>query len=492
MENNSTAPVCDLVIFGAKGDLSRRKLLTSLYQLEKRNYIHPDTRIIGVGRADWDSEAYAKIAKEALLEFLKEPIDDAIWTRMKARLDFCSLDVNDTPAFNHLHEKIKADERPTVYYFAMPPASFGVICEGLAAANLNTKESRVVMEKPLGTSLKTSQEINDSVTKYFDESQVYRIDHYLGKETVLNLLDLRFSNSLFTKIWDRDSIDHVQITIAEEVGIEGRWGYFDQAGQMRDMVQNHLLQILTMIAMAPPSHLTADRIRDEKVKVLRSLRPINQTNIHEKTVRGQYTAGFIDNHKVPGYLEEEGANTQSHTETFVAIRVDIDNWRWAGVPFYLRTGKRLPAKCSEVVIYFKRPAINLFGDSYSELPPNKLTIRLQPDEGISIQILNKVPGLEHKHRLQTTKLDLSFSETFHQHVADAYERVLLEVMRGIQALFVRRDEVEAAWEWVDSIINAWSESGDAPKPYQAGTWGPVASVALITKDGRSWNENDAD
>lgn len=258
---------------------------------------------------------------------------------------------------------------------------------------------------------------------------------------------------------------------------------------MRDMIQNHLLQILCMIAMSPPSDLSADSIRDEKVKVLKSLRRIDRANVREKTVRGQYTAGFAQGKKVPGYLEEEGANKSSNTETFVAIRVDIDNWRWAGVPFYLRTGKRLPTKCSEVVVYFKTPELNLFKENWQELPQNKLTIRLQPDEGVDIQVLNKVPGLDHKHNLQITKLDLSYSETFNQtHLADAYERLLLETMRGIQALFVRRDEVEEAWKWVDSITEAWAADRDAPKPYQAGTWGPVASVAMITRDGRSWNE----
>lgn len=257
---------------------------------------------------------------------------------------------------------------------------------------------------------------------------------------------------------------------------------------MRDMVQNHLLQILTMIAMSPPAELTADRIRDEKVKVLRSLRRIDYSNVREKTVRGQYTSGSVQGKKVVGYFAEEGANTSSKTETFVAIRVDIDDWRWAGVPFYLRTGKRLAAKCSEVVVYFKKPALNIFSDSYQDLPQNKLTIRLQPDEGIDIEILNKAPGLEHKHHLQTTKLDLSFSETFNQiHLADAYERLLLEAMRGIQALFVRRDEVEEAWKWVDSIMEAWAKDNQPPKPYQAGTWGPDASDVMITKDGRSWN-----
>lgn len=487
--STSYAPACDLVIFGAKGDLTRRKLLPSLYQLEKYGHLPPEMKILGVGRADWDKAAYDEIAREALTTFMKDPIDEAIWQKFSQRLDFHKLDVTDTPGFNQL-KTLLSSTRPSIFYFAMHPVAFGTICHGLAFAGLNEPQNRVVMEKPLGTDLKSAREINDAVAQYFTESQVYRIDHYLGKETVLNLLALRFANSIFSSRWDRNSIDHVQITIAEEVGIEGRWGYFDQAGQMRDMVQNHLLQILTMIAMAPPADLSGDSLRSEKIRVLKALRPIDRSNIREKVVRGQYTAGFVDGKKVPGYLEEEGANEKSNTETFVSIRVDIDNWNWAGVPFYLRTGKRLPMKCSEVVICFKQPPLNLFKDSYPNLPANKLTIRLQPDEGVDIQILNKTPGLESNHNLQTTKLDLSFNETFHQHIADAYERLLLEIMRGEQALFVHADEVEAAWTWVDSIIDAWHTDNEPPKPYQAGTWGPVSSIALITKDGRSWNEFD--
>lgn len=489
MTVTSIVQACDLVIFGAKGDLARRKLLPSLYQLEKACSLHPNTRIIGVGRAEWDVKAYTKVVREALEIFTNEPINEKIWKALSARFDFCNLDVSETNHFRQLGEKLDQKTRTTVNYFAMPPNTFGTICKGLGEAGLNKEPSRVVMEKPLGSNLVSSQVINKQVAQYFNESQVYRIDHYLGKETVLNLLALRFANSLFAFNWDNRTIDHVQITVAEEVGIEGRWGYFDKAGQMRDMVQSHLLQILTMIAMSPPSDLSTDRIRDEKVKVLRSLRPIDQNNVRDATVRGQYTFGFVQGKKVPGYLEEEGANKNSRTETFVSIRVDIDNWHWAGVPFYLRTGKRLATKCSEVVVYFKKPAINLFHNSYQQLQQNKLTIRLQPDEGMEIQILNKVPGLDHKHRLQTTKLNLSFTETFHQkHLVDAYERLLLESMRGIQALFVRRDEVEEAWKWVDSIMEAWDADNDLPKPYQAGTWGPLSSATMITRDGRSWNE----
>ncbi|MBA6363324.1 glucose-6-phosphate dehydrogenase, partial [Colwellia sp. BRX8-8] len=348
---------------------------------------------------------------------------------------------------------------------------------------------RVVMEKPIGNCLASSKVINDQVSRYFNENQIYRIDHYLGKETVLNLLVLRFANSLFTNNWDRNSIDHVQITVAESVGIEGRWGFYDDAGQMRDMIQNHLLQILSLLAMEPPADLSAESIRVEKLKAVKALAPINRLNVKEKTVRGQYADGYLNGLPVPGYLNEEDANQKSDTETFVAIKAEIDNWRWAGVPFYLRTGKRMPAKHSEIVVQFKPQAHNIFKDSHADLPANKLTIRLQPDEGVELQMMNKIPGIASQMHIQENKLDLSFSETYeNQRVVDAYERLMLEVINGNQSLFVSRDEVEAAWTWADSIIEAWKTSNEAPKAYPAGTWGPVASLSMIARDDRQWVE----
>lgn len=479
----------DFVLFGTQGDLARRKLLPALYQLEKAELLHVESRIIGVARQTMDGDAFRQQMKECIAQFSGETLCEATIERLMAKLHYLSIDLREPEAYLGLADLVGNSASPLVSYFAVPAAIYGGICAGLAEAKLINSKSRVVLEKPIGHDLESSRQVNDQVAEYFKESQTYRIDHYLGKETVLNLIDLRFANALFASKWDNSTIDHVQISVAEEVGIEGRWGYFDQAGQMRDMLQNHLIQILTLVAMDPPVDLGADNIRDEKVKVLKALRPIDNSNVHDKSVRGQYGAGFVQGKQVPGYLEEEGANLSSTTESFVALRVDIDNWRWAGVPFYLRSGKRMTTKSSEVVIYFKNPPHNLFRSTYRELPPNKLTIRLQPDEGVEIQMLNKVPGLDEEQRLQTTKLDLSFSETFkEQRIADAYERLLLEVLRGNQALFVRRDEVEESWKWCDSILSAWKSTGQELKSYPAGSAGPVASVALITRDGRSWDE----
>ena len=488
MEAKKIKP-CDFVIFGVLGDLSRRKLVPSLYQLDRADLIDPDTRIIGVARHDITNDEFVGKMRQSMEEFVKGDIEPDVADRLLARFHYVKIDLKNPDDYVALKDAVDHESRVMVNYFAVPPSIYGDICKGLAASGVVNDETRVVLEKPIGRDLESSRVINDAVAEVFDETQVYRIDHYLGKETVLNLLALRFANSIFTTNWDHNTIDHVQITVAEEVGIEGRWGYFDQSGQLRDMVQNHLLQILTLVAMEPPVNLDGESIRNEKIKVLKALCPITADNVDKCTVRGQYTSGFLKGGPVPGYLEEEGGNPRSTTETFVALRVDIDNWRWAGVPFYLRTGKRMVTKRSEVVIYFRHLPHNIFRESYRQLPSNKLVIRLQPDEGVEIEMLNKIPGIGLGIKLQKTLLDLSFSEAFKQErIPDAYERLLLETMQGNQALFIHRDEVERAWTWVDSIQDAWKQQNEPPKPYPAGTWGPVASVALLARDGREWEE----
>jgi len=489
MKEKKTFKPCDLVIYGALGDLSKRKLLISLYRLEKSNLLEPETRIIGIDRLAEDSAGFVDIAHKSLQSFLNDTIENDVWKRFSARLSYLQIDLTQADQYKKLNAVIDQKSRVMVNYFAVSPFLFKNICQGLDKSGILTNESRMVMEKPIGHDLKSSREINDVVAEVFHEDQVYRIDHYLGKETVLNLLALRFANSIFTTNWNHNTIDHVQITVAEEVGIEGRWEYFDHTGQLRDMVQNHLLQILTFTAMEPPANLEADSIHSEKIKVLKALRPITIHNVEEKTVRGQYTAGYLKGTAVPGYLEEEGANTESTTESFVALRVDIDNWRWAGVPFYLRTGKRLHNKRTEIVVNFKQLPHNIFSDSFRELPPNKLIIHLQPNEGVEIEMLNKIPGIDENIKLQKTKLDLSFSDHFKKHsIFGGYEKLILEALRGNPTLFLSREEIEQAWTWIDSIQDAWAHNNATPKPYPAGSWGPVASVALLARDGRAWEE----
>ena len=489
METKQSYKPCDLVIYGALGDLSRRKLLVSLYRLEQSDLLEPGTHIIGVDRAPKNDSGFVDIAHQSLQDFLDEEIDDAVWKKFAERLAYLQIDLTQMDQYNQLKAVTDSNSRILVNYFSVWPGLFKNICQGLSQSGILTEESRMVMEKPIGHDLESSEEINDAVAKAFNEEQVYRIDHYLGKETVLNLLALRFANSIFTTNWDHNTVDHIQITVAEEIGIEGRWDYFDKAGQLRDMVQNHLLQILTFIAMEPPVNLEAQSIRNEKIKVLKALRPITSENVEEKTVRGQYADGFLKGEAVPGYLNEEGANPESTTESFVGLRVDIDNWRWAGVPFYLRTGKRMSFKRTEIVIYFKQLPHNIFKDSYRNLPPNKLIIHLQPKEGIEIEMLNKVPGLDGSIKLQQTKLDLSLSEAAKKvKKFRGYERLILEAMRGNSTLFLSRDEIEQAWAWVDSIQNAWQDLNERPKSYPAGNWGPVASDALLARDNRAWEE----
>jgi glucose-6-phosphate 1-dehydrogenase len=481
-----TVEPCTFALFGALGDLAVRKLFPALYQLDRAGLLHAETRILALAREAGTPEEHLAYIDKNLRRFVPEAqLEREHVERFQARLSYLHVDFLKGEDYVGLAEVV-GDAQTMIAYFATPASVYGAICENLALVGLADR-TRAVLEKPIGHDLASSRRVNDAVAKFFPENRVYRIDHYLGKDTVQNLIALRFANSLFETQWNQNYISHVEITVAEKVGIEGRWGYFDQAGQLRDMVQNHLLQLLCLIAMDPPSDLSADSIRDEKVKVLKALVPFTPERLATQVVRGQYIAGYSEGKPVPGYLEEENSNTQSDTETFVAIRADIRNWRWAGVPFYLRTGKRMPQKLSQIVIHFKEPPHYIFAPEQRMQISNRLIIRLQPDEGISLQVMTKDQGLDKGMQLRSTPLQLSFSDAYHSsRVPDAYERLLLEVMRGNQNLFVRKDEIEYAWQWCDQLIAGWKKAGDAPKPYAAGSWGPMSSIALITRDGRSW------
>lgn len=481
-----TAEPCTFALFGALGDLALRKLFPALYQLDRAQLLHDNTRILALAREPGDEAQHLAEIEAGLRKFVTEAqLEAEPLQRFLARLSYVHVDFLNADDYVGLAEKV-GDSEQLIAYFATPAAVYGAICENLAKVGL-TERTRAVLEKPIGHDLASSRRVNDAVAQFFPENRVYRIDHYLGKETVQNLIALRFANSLFETQWNQNYISHVEITVAEKVGIEGRWGYFDQAGQLRDMIQNHLLQLLCLIAMDPPADLSADSIRDEKVKVLKALAPFSAEGLSQQVVRGQYIAGYSEGRPVPGYLEEENSNTQSDTETFVALRADIRNWRWAGVPFYLRTGKRMPQKLSQIVIHFKEPPHYIFAPEQRLQISNKLIIRLQPDEGISLRVMTKEQGLDKGMQLRSGPLQLNFSDTYRSaRIPDAYERLLLEVMQGNQNLFVRKDEIEYAWKWCDQLIAGWKKSGDAPKPYAAGSWGPMSSIALITRDGRSW------
>ncbi|WP_288372785.1 glucose-6-phosphate dehydrogenase [uncultured Marinobacter sp.] len=488
---NQTNTRCDLMLFGALGDLAQRKLFPALYQLERANLLADGSRILAIAR----NEAGTDEVRNKLLEKLRQHVkpaefDENIANDFLQRVDYLCLDFADQEGYQALNEWRDAVNNELIVYMATPPSMYGVIARNMKSCQCCNEHTRVVVEKPIGHDLESSKVINDELGEVYNENQLFRIDHYLGKETVQNLIALRFANNLFASQWDQNHISHVEISVAESVGIEGRWGYFDKAGQIRDMVQNHLLQLLCLIAMDPPADLSADSIRDEKVKVLKALKRITPNMMETHVVRGQYTAGTIMGKPVPGYLEEDGANRGSETETFVALKVEIDNWRWSGVPFYLRTGKRLPEKMSQIIIHFKPAPHYIFDSDQKHLANNKLIIRLQPDEGMALKILTKDQGLDKGMRLRQGPLELTFSETFESdRIPDAYERLLWEVMKGNQYLFVRRDEVEYAWRWVDQVIQNWHDSDEPPKRYASGTWGPVASIAMITRDGRSWYED---
>ena len=477
----------DLVVFGGTGDLSYRKLFPALFHREKDNQFKEPTRIIGVSRRAMDREGFRASVRDALTKFGgAEPLAPEIVERFIARIDYVAVDAMGDTGWGALSALLGPDERIRAFYLATSPDAFGPIATRLGANGLATKNSRIIVEKPIGKDGVSAAAINDEIGAIFLEKNIFRIDHYLGKETVQNLMALRFANTLFEPMWNSAHIDHVQISVAETLGVEGRGPYYDGSGAIRDMVQNHMLQLLCLVAMEPPSSLQADSLRDEKLKVLKSLGAINATNAALLTVRGQYRAGFADGRSAPSYLQDIGKDA-SDTETFVALKLAVANWRWAGVPFYLRTGKRLPQRFSEIVVNFRRVPHAIFETGSDGIPANRLVIRVQPDEGIKLWLMIKEPG-PGGMRLQHVPLDMSFAKTFAGPSADAYERLLMDAVRGNASLFMRRDEVEAAWRFIDPVRAAWAQSREAARPYAAGTWGPAAAVALIERDGRTWNE----
>ena len=480
----------DLVIFGGTGDLAMRKLLPALYHRDKDGQLTAESRIIAASRGALTKKAYLKLVKEALQSNLtKGDFDETYWASFSKRLHYAQADAFEHDGWGQLKKLLSGyEERTRVAYLATAPSLFGAIAAGLKTNELISKSSRIVLEKPLGRDLESAREINDAVGQCFSEDQIYRIDHYLGKETVQNLLALRFGNSLFEPLWRRSAIDHVQITVSEDLGVGGRVEFYDRVGALRDMVQNHMLQLVCLFAMEPPSSLDQNAVRDEKIKVLRSLKPISAEGAKKHSVRGQYSAGAIKSKTVKGYLDELDGG-ESTTETFVALKLEIENWRWSGVPFYLRTGKRLKAKHSEIVVQFQDVPHSIFPEQEYNVSPNLLRIRLQPDEGVQLSVMAKEPG-PGGFELKPVSLDLSFAETFGVRYPDAYERLLMEVLRGNPALFMRRDEVEAAWKWIDGIIDSWQTSNQSVESYVAGTWGPSASALMLDRDGRAWHQED--
>jgi glucose-6-phosphate 1-dehydrogenase len=474
-----------LLLFGATGDLSRRMLLPSLFALHEDDLIAPDLRIIGTARSVLDDAGFRAFAQAALDEFLPQDRQDpARLSGFLDRLQYQPLDASDIGGFAALAEKLGDTSCGLAIFLSTAPALFEATIKGLRHAGLAHGHVRIGLEKPLGNNLASSARINDAVAAGFSEGQIFRIDHYLGKETVQNLMALRFGNVLFEPLWNAAHIDHVQITVSETVGLEGRKGFYDDTGALRDMVQNHMLQLLAMTAMEPPGNYDATSIRDEKVKLLRALRPVKP----EEMVRGQYRAGAVNGKAVTGYLEDMGQ--PSDTETFVAIKAHVDNWRWQGVPFYLRHGKRLAERRSEIVVHFKDVPHNIFGTRGGRPRANQLVIRLQPEEYVRLQVMAKEPGLDRGGVvLREVNLDLSLTTAFAKaRRRIAYERLLLDLIEGEQTLFVRRDEVEAQWKWIDAIREIWAAGDEDVKGYAAGGWGPNAAIALTERDGRSWND----
>ncbi len=479
-----------LTIFGATGDLAQRMLLPSLYGLQRDGLLPEHLKVLGTARSALDEAGFRELVAQSIERAVPAAErDDAAVRGLLDRLAYQPASTDDAAAMDALALRVAAlRSGDVVFHLSTAPRWYAPICSALGAAGLGGTGTRVLLEKPIGHDLASAVAINDGVTQVFDEDRVFRVDHYLGKEGVQNLIALRFGNALFEPLWNARHIQQVQITVAETVGVEGRGDYYDHSGAMRDMLQNHPLQLLCLTAMEPPSQFDPSPVRNEKIKVLRSLRAIGRAEVAAESVAGQYTAGAVNGVAVPGYVEEIGR--ASRTETFVALRAHIDNWRWSGVPFYLRTGKRMPRRCTEILMQFRAVPHSIFAHTGARVEPNALLIRLQPEERIELMLMSKTPGLDRAGlRMSQVALDLDLHEEFATHRRRlAYERLYLDALEGNGTLFVRRDETEAAWQWIDAIFDGWAHHGIAPRNYPAGTWGPSSAVTLAERHGHSWRE----
>jgi glucose-6-phosphate 1-dehydrogenase len=495
MRLQRTPEACAVVVFGATGDLTARKLMPALYNLARERLLPGGFSVIGFARRDWSDEQFRAEMKAAVTKYSREPLQEEIWDSFARELHYISGNFDDEAAYTKLSERLAKQDAShgaggnRLYYLATPPPAYATIAARLGAAGISrgaTPEgwARLVVEKPYGRDLSSARALDQSVGQVFRERQIYRIDHYLGKETVQNIMVFRFGNGIFEPVWNRRYVDNVQVSVAEIVGVEGRGGYYEEAGALRDMVQNHLLQVLALVAMEPVASFHGDAVRDEKAKVFHAIKPIE--DIERDTVRAQYVSGSILGQSVPGYREEEGVAPDSKTETFAALRLEVENWRWSGVPFYLRVGKRLPKRATEVAITFKTAPLQLFRQMGGDNPtPNLLVLRIQPDEGISLRFGAKVPGT--RSDVRPVNMDFRYGSSFGVDAPEAYERLLLDAMLGDSMLFTRWDGVEAAWELLTPVLDAWA-AGVAPmQTYDAGSWGPDGARALTERDGHEWH-----
>ena len=495
MRLERVAPPCVVVIFGATGDLTRRKLLPALYRLTEQRLIPAEFAILGTARQLMSDDEFRAQMQQAIKEFAAdEEFDEATWESFAKRLFYSGGEFNDAELYTKLKGRVDQIDSECntrgnrLFYLATAPDFFGVVAERLGQADLaRPKEgswTRIIVEKPFGHDLESARSLNQELAAVFEEKQIFRIDHYLGKETVQNLLVFRFANSIFEPLWNRQYIDHIQITNAEAIGVEGRGAYYEKAGALRDMIQNHVFQVTSLIAMEPPASLSANGVRDEKIKAMQSVRPLPADGIKNFVVRGQYGPGTVLGDTVPGYREEPGVDPNSSTETFAALKLRFDNWRWAGVPFYLRSGKRLRKHITEIAIQFKDVPHRLFTDADAPLQPNVLVIRIQPNEGITLRFGAKLPG--QAMRIRSVNMDFRYGSSFGVKPPEAYERLLLDCMLGDSTLYARRDMVERGWEIVSPIIAAWQQPATDFPNYEAGSWGPQAAFELIERDGRKW------